>query len=53
MIEGIHERWTVLLNNLTGEQYGKNFIHPEHFTKLSELTVLEFMLGTNHHLVLT
>ncbi|MFC4872362.1 YfiT family bacillithiol transferase [Negadavirga shengliensis] len=29
MIEGIHERWTILLNNLTEEQYGRVFIHPE------------------------
>lgn len=28
MIEGIHIRWTVLLNNLTDEQLGKTFIHP-------------------------
>ncbi len=30
MIEGIHERWTALLNNLTEEEHGKIFIHPEH-----------------------
>jgi hypothetical protein len=30
MIEGIHERWTVLLNNLTNEEYCRIFIHPEH-----------------------
>lgn len=30
MIEGIHERWSILLNNLTEEQLGRIFIHPEH-----------------------
>jgi hypothetical protein len=30
MLEGIHERWGVLLRNLTDEQYGRIFIHPEH-----------------------
>lgn len=30
VIEGIHERWTVLLNNLSESDYSKIFIHPEH-----------------------
>ncbi|TDL99584.1 MAG: putative metal-dependent hydrolase [Flavobacteriaceae bacterium] len=30
MLEGLHERWTVLLNNLTEEQYSRVFVHPEH-----------------------
>ncbi|MFA9194624.1 YfiT family bacillithiol transferase [Flavobacterium sp. FBOR7N2.3] len=30
ILEGIHERWTVLLNHLTEEQNGRIFIHPEH-----------------------
>jgi hypothetical protein len=29
MIEGIHERWIVLLNSITEEQMGRTFIHPE------------------------
>jgi hypothetical protein len=28
MIEGIHERWTILLNHLTDDQLGRTFIHP-------------------------
>lgn len=28
MIEGIHKRWSVLLNNLTDDQLGRTFIHP-------------------------
>ena len=30
MLDGIHERWVVLLKNLTDEQYARIFIHPEH-----------------------
>lgn len=29
MIEGIHERWIVLLKSLTDEQLSRTFIHPE------------------------
>ena len=31
MIQGIHERWIVVLNNLTEEQYGRIFIHADAF----------------------
>ncbi len=30
MLEGIHARWTVLLNNLTDDQLERVFVHPEH-----------------------
>ena len=30
IVEGVHERWIVLLNNLTDEQLARTFIHPEH-----------------------
>ncbi|MCX8478527.1 MAG: putative metal-dependent hydrolase [Chitinophagales bacterium] len=30
IIEGIHERWTVLLKHLSDEQLARTFIHPEH-----------------------
>uniref|UniRef100_A0A7V3E7A0 Putative metal-dependent hydrolase n=1 Tax=Ignavibacterium album TaxID=591197 RepID=A0A7V3E7A0_9BACT len=29
IIEGIHERWTAVLSNLSDEQYKKIFIHPD------------------------
>lgn len=51
MLEGIHERWVVLLNSLTDEQMGRAFIHPE-----SEKTFrLDENIGIyawhcNHHL---
>lgn len=51
IIEGIHERWTVLLNNLTEEQFGRTFIHPEH----GKIFRVDENIGTyawhcNHHL---
>ena len=29
VVEGIHNRWVMLLNNLTNEQFSRVFIHPE------------------------
>jgi hypothetical protein len=51
MIEGIHERWAVLLNNLTDEQYGREFIHPEHGKtfKVDE-NIGVYAWHCNHHL---
>lgn len=51
MIEGIHERWTVLLNHLTEEQNGRTFIHPEHgrIFRIDE-TVGIYAWHCNHHL---
>ena len=51
MIEGIHERWTVLLNNLTDEQYGRIFIHPEHGkTYRVDENIGVYAWHCNHHL---
>ena len=51
MIEGIHERWTVLLNNLTDEQYGRIFIHPEHGkTFRVDENIGVYAWHCNHHL---
>lgn len=30
MLEGIHERWSVLLTKITKEELERSFIHPEH-----------------------
>ena len=35
IIEGIHTRWVMLLNNLTDEQFSRVFIHPEHNNVIS------------------
>jgi hypothetical protein len=51
MIEGIHERWAVLLNNLTEEQYERTFIHPEHgkIFRVDE-NIGVYAWHCNHHL---
>ncbi len=51
MIDGIHARWTDLLNSLTNEQFKRIFMHPEHGKKFSieENTGLYAWHG-NHHL---
>jgi hypothetical protein len=51
MLEGIHERWTVLLNNLTEEQLQRKFIHPEHGKAFSiEENIAIYAWHCNHHL---
>ena len=51
MIEGIHARWTALLNNLTVEQYGRVFIHPEHGkTFRVDENIGVYAWHCNHHL---
>lgn len=51
MIEGIHERWTVLLNNLAEEQYGRIFIHPEHGKAFRiDENIGVYAWHCNHHL---
>ncbi len=51
MLEGIHERWTKLLENLTEIELEKQFLHPEN----NELISLKKNIGIyawhcNHHL---
>lgn len=51
MIEGIHQRWTVLLNNLTEEQFSRTFIHPEHQKAVSvDENIGVYAWHCNHHL---
>jgi hypothetical protein len=51
MLEGIHERWKVLLNNLTVEQMQRKFIHPEHVKAFSiEENIAIYAWHCNHHL---
>lgn len=51
MLEGIHERWVVLLKSLTEAQLQRTFIHPE---SKREITLAENMAiyawHCNHHL---
>lgn len=51
MIEGIHKRWTVLLNHLSDEQYSRKFVHPQQ----GEIFRIDENIGLyawhcNHHL---
>lgn len=51
MIDGIHERWTFLLNNLTDEQLGRIFIHPEQGkTFRIDENIGAYAWHCNHHL---
>lgn len=51
IIEGVHYRWTLLLKNLTKEDFARQFIHPENKKKyrLDEATGL-YAWHCNHHL---
>ena len=51
ILEGIHERWTMILRNLTNIERKKKLIHPEHDQKI----IIEENIGfyawhCNHHL---
>lgn len=51
MIQGIHDRWTVLLNHLTNEDLGRTFIHPEHQkTFRIDENIGLYAWHCNHHL---
>lgn len=51
MLEGIHERWTALLNHLTEEDNGRIFIHPEHGkTFRIDENIGVYAWHCNHHL---
>lgn len=51
MLEGIHERWTVLLKNLTEENYKLVFIHPEHGKSFRiDENIGVYAWHCNHHL---
>ncbi len=51
MLEGIHERWAVLLNDLSEEQFKRTFVHPENGNtfRIDENTAL-YAWHCNHHL---
>lgn len=51
ILEGVHERWTLVLNSLSNEQFTRTFVHPEHRKPLRvyEATAL-YAWHCNHHL---
>jgi hypothetical protein len=51
LIDGLHNRWTVLLNSMTIEDFKKTYYHPEHGKKLNLDEVLgEYAWHSDHHL---
>ena len=51
MLEGIHERWAVLLNDLTTDQLERTFIHPEHGNTFRiDENIGVYAWHCNHHL---
>ncbi|HEY4628092.1 MAG TPA: putative metal-dependent hydrolase [Flavobacterium sp.] len=51
MLEGIHTRWSHLLNTLIEDDYGKMFIHPEHGkTFRIDENIGIYAWHCNHHL---
>ncbi|MBX7243038.1 MAG: putative metal-dependent hydrolase [Bacteroidia bacterium] len=50
MLEGTHERWVILLNNMTSKDYERTFYHPENYKTmtLSEALAL-YAWHCNHH----
>lgn len=51
LLEGLHERWTTLLNTMTEIQFLRTFVHPEHGREISlrENTAL-YSWHCRHHL---
>lgn len=51
MIEGIHARWTALLNTLTKEQMQRTFVHPQYgITYRLDQNTGMYAWHCNHHL---
>jgi hypothetical protein len=51
ILEGLHYRWNILLENLKPEDMKREFIHPEHGKRFSiETTIALYAWHCNHHL---
>jgi hypothetical protein len=51
MIDGIHERWTVVLRALTESQYNLQYIPPDHENKIRiDEYIAMYAWHSNHHL---
>ncbi len=51
LVEALHQRWTILLKNMSPNDYKKIFLHPEHGTtfRLDE-TIAAYAWHGKHHL---
>jgi len=51
MLEGIHNRWVILLKVLNEEDIKRTFIHPEHNREISVAeNIASYAWHCNHHL---
>jgi hypothetical protein len=51
ILEGLHERWTMLLKSLTVSELKREFNHPEHNRQISiEANTGLYAWHSNHHL---
>lgn len=51
LLVGLHQRWTMLLNNLTVHDLQKVFVHPEHGKEFSiDENIGVYAWHCNHHL---
>lgn len=51
LLDGLHQRWTVLLKSLTPEELKKTFIHPEHGKRFRlDENIGVYAWHGNHHL---
>lgn len=51
IIEGVHTRWVTIMKNMTGEEWDKTFLHPEHNEphQLRQVVIM-YQWHCNHHL---
>ncbi|UZR99352.1 YfiT family bacillithiol transferase [Chondrinema litorale] len=51
LMDGLHDRWVVLLKSLTDEDLNKKYIHPEHGKEIRlDNTIAMYAWHCNHHL---
>jgi hypothetical protein len=51
ILEGLHQRWAILLNSLTEQELEKSFIHPEHHSEFQHKEIIcLYAWHCNHHL---
>ncbi len=51
MIDGIHQRWAVLLKSMSENAFQRKFIHPEHGNEMTlYVTLALYSWHSNHHL---
>ena len=52
LLRGLHDRWTVLLENMSDADYQRVFIHPEHPLRIFslDLALAQYSWHSRHHL---